>query len=218
MNTRLAPEAADDAVAGADAIVSVDALRALYAAPKERALRKQLATLDRHCIAFIARSPFVVLSTCGADGRLDASPRGGDPGFVRVDGDATLLIPDAPGNNRLDSLQNLLDHPRIGLLFMVPGIDETLRVNGRAVLSVAGEDLARCADARRTPKLVVRVSVDEAYLHCAKAFMRSRLWSPDARVDRSVMPTIGRMIADQIGDGAPVESQEDMVRRYAADL
>lgn len=199
-------------------VTSLDALRTLYAQPKERALRKQLAALDRHCKAFVAISPFLVLATSDADGRMDASPRGGDPGFVQVDGDTTLLIPDAPGNNRLDSLQNLLGNPRVGLLFMVPGIDETLRVNGTAVLSTAPQDIARCTTERRAPKLVIRVSVEDAYLHCAKAFMRSRLWDPAVRIERSALPTMGRMIADQTGSADDGESQQDMVRRYQADL
>lgn len=199
-------------------VSDVAALRALYAQPMERAVRKEIPALDVHCRRFIALSPFLVLSTGSADHQLDASPRGGAPGFVKAPDAHTLLLPDSPGNNRLDSLQNILATGQVGLLFMIPGVDETLRVNGRAVLSTDAADIAACADERRAPKLVLRVTVQAAYLHCAKAFMRSRLWDPAARVERSVLPTIGQMIADQTGLQVPPETQEQMVRRYAADL
>ena len=199
-------------------VPDVAALRQLYAAPMERAVRKQIAALDVHCTRFIALSPFVVVSTSDLAHNLDASPRGGAPGFVQVADAHTLLLPDAPGNNRLDSLENILATGQVGLLFMVPGVDETLRINGRAVLSTDAADIAACTDARRAPRLVVRVTVQAAYLHCAKAFMRSRLWDPATRVDRSVLPTIGQMIADQTGLQVPAETQEQMVRRYAPGL
>jgi uncharacterized protein len=198
-------------------ITSVDALRALYATPGERAVKKQLSSLDRHCRRFIELSPFLVLATTGATGMMDASPRGGVPGFVKVRDERTLLVPDAPGNNRLDSLENVLATGRAGLLFLVPGVDETLRVNGSAVLSRAADDLALCTDDRRV-KVVVRVSVQEAYLHCAKALMRSHLWNPESQVDRSLLPTLGQMLNDQTGIQAPAETQEEMIKRYAPDL
>ena len=199
-------------------IDTTEALRALYPPAGERARVKEIHRLEQHSRHFISLCPFIVLSTCDADFNLDASPRGGEPGFVKVVADDCLLIPDSPGNNRLDSIQNILSTGRVGLLFMIPGVDETLRVNGRARISVADADRDLCADARRVPKAVIRVEVQAAYLHCAKAFMRSKLWSPDARVERSVLPTIGEMIADQTGLNVPIESQEAMQRRYAADL
>jgi PPOX class probable FMN-dependent enzyme len=199
-------------------IESIEQLRNLYVAPKERALKKQLAHLDVHCRRFISLAPFVVLASSDAGGRIDASPRGGDPGFVKVPDDGTLLIPDAPGNNRLDSLENIIATNQVGLLFMIPGVDETLRVNGTAILSDAVRDIDVSANERRRPKLVIRVSVREAYLHCAKALMRSRLWSDESRIDRGLLPTLGQMINDQTGIDAPVETQEEMVRRYARDL
>ncbi len=199
-------------------IDSIASLRQLYAAPRERAIRKQLSALDRHCRRFIELSPFLVLATSNANGMLDASPRGGAPGFVKVLDSTTLLLPDAPGNNRLDSLENLVAHPRVGLLFLVPGVDETLRVNGSAALSAAPADIAQCTDERRAPKLVIRVDVEDVYLHCAKALMRSQLWKPQARVERAVLPTMGQMIHEQIGAGGAPESQEEMLTRYAADL
>lgn len=150
--------------------------------------------------------------------RFYAAPRGGDPGFVKVTEGGALLIPDAPGNNRVDSFENILATGKVGLLFMIPGFDETLRVNGSAALSQAAEDIAACNTERCTPKLVVRVTVEVAYLHCAKAFMRSKLWDPASLVDRAVMPTIGRIVADQTGLDVPAETREEMVRRYAKDL
>ena len=199
-------------------ITELAALRALYVAPKERAILKQLSALDVHCRRFIGLSPFVVVATAGAAGAMDASPRGGVPGFVEVLDEHTLLIPDAPGNNRLDSLENIVASGSVGLLFLVPGVDETLRVNGSAVLSQAAEDIARCSNERRAPVLVIRVTVREAYLHCAKALMRSALWSPAARIDRSLLPTAGQMLIDHTGIVTAPETQEAMLRRYAPDL
>lgn len=197
---------------------SIEQLRTLYDLPKDRTVRKQIDHLDKHCRAFVALSPFFVLATSDGRGRHDASPRGGAPGFVKVDANGDLLVPDAPGNNRLDSFQNIIVHGRVGLLFLVPGVDETLRVNGAAWISTAIDEREACRDDKRLPKSVVHVKVEEAYLHCAKAFMRSRLWDPAARVERSLLPTMGQMINEQIGAGGPAESQEEMLRRYQADL
>ena len=199
-------------------ITTPEQLRALYAEPTERARRKQLDRLDAHCKAFIALSPFVVLATSDAAGRVDATPRGGAPGFVVVQGDHTLLLGDAPGNNRLDALQNLLQNPQAGLLFMIPGVDETLRVNGCIELSTESADLAACADARRAPKVVLRLSVQEAFLHCAKAFMRSKLWHAESKIGRERLPTMNQMVHDQLGLDTPPEAQADMVLRYQQDL
>lgn len=195
-----------------------DALRQRYAAPQERAVKKEIAALDQHCRHFIALSPFVILATGSAAHQLDASPRGGEPGFVKVTDDGMLLIPDAPGNNRLDSFENIVDTGQVGLLFLIPGFDETLRINGAGVLSTDPQDLAACSNERRAPKLVVRVTVTAAYLHCAKAFMRSRLWDAAAQVNRARLPSAGQMISDQTGLVAAPETAEAMARRYAPDL
>jgi uncharacterized protein len=199
------------------AITTEAELRALYAAPAERALRKELDHLDRHCRLFIEDSPFLVLATADADGRQDATPRGGDPGFVHVADDRTLLLPDRPGNNRLDSLANLTERPDVGMLFMVPGVDETLRVNGTAELRDDPELTSRFEVARRLPTIVIRVTVRQAYLHCAKALMRSRLWDPRARIQRTELPTMGQMLRDQVGSGR-AETQAEMVERYRGQL
>ena len=193
-------------------------LRQRFAQPQERAVRKQITHLDKHCRNFIARSPFVIVATCDEDHNLDSSPRGGDPGFVKVNAAGQLLIPDAPGNNRLDTFENIVRTGKVGLLFLIPGFDETLRVNGEAVLSVATDDIECCTSERRAPKVVVRITVAAAYLHCAKAFLRSKLWSESARVDRSALPSSGQMISEQSGIHIAPETREDMERRDAPDL
>lgn len=200
-------------------ITSEAQLRALYPMPAERALLKQQVDLDRHCLRFIALSPLCVVATGGAAGSLmDASPRGGAPGFVKAPDARTLLIPDAGGNNRLDSLCNLLHDPRIGLLFLVPGVNETLRVNGKAFLRDEPHYTALFAGPNFHPKLVIEVQVQEAYLHCAKALMRSRAWQPEAQVARTVLPSMNQMIHAQIGMGVPTETQEQMEQRYRAQI
>lgn len=199
-------------------IDTLEKLRVLYPAPKERAIRKQLSALDSHCRRFIELSPFVVVASGNVTQAMDASPRGGAPGFVKALDERTLLIPDAPGNNRLDTLENIIGSGKVGLLFMVPGIDETLRVNGAARLSCDEEQLQLFAGEKRRPKLVIEVSVAEAYLHCAKALMRSGLWQASSRVKRSLLPTMGQMINSQTGIEAPAETQEEMLARYATDL
>ncbi len=171
-------------------IDTLEALRALYPPAKERALLKQLAALDAHCRRFVSLSPFVVLASAGADGRMDASPRGGPPGFVLAPDAHTLWVPDAPGNNRLDTLENVVATGRLGMLFMVPGVDETLRVNGDARLSTDPALLAPFADASRPPR----------------------------HLPRAALPTMGEMLKDQLADEAPAESQAQMLARYAGDL
>ncbi len=198
-------------------IDTIEALRERYPPPHGRSAAKQLSRLDHHCTAFIALSPFVVLAT-GGSGEMDASPRGGPPGFVKLTPAGTLLLPDFPGNNRLDSLSNLVDNGKIGLLFLIPGVDETLRVNGRAQLSQDPSLMAHFAQEPRMPKLVIEITVMEAYLHCAKALMRSKLWNDASRQPRSVLPTMGQMLNDQTGMTQAPETQQEMEARYAPDL
>jgi uncharacterized protein len=200
------------------AIRSEDALRRIYKQPSDRVRRKQLDRLDRHCRRFVELSPFLILATSDTEGSVDATPRGGAPGFVHVADDRTLLIPDRPGNNRLDSLRNLLANPGAGLLFFVPGIDETLRVNGTVEISADDQLRNLFAVDGRIPATVLVVSVREAFLHCAKALMRSRLWDQDARVERSALPTMGEMLKDQLGQDGRAESQEKMLERYRDSL
>ena len=198
-------------------IDSIDKLKALFPEPGERALKKELTELDSHCRQFIELSPFVVLAT-GDDDLFDASPRGGAPGFVRVIDESTLWLPDSPGNNRLDSLRNIIRTGRIGMLFLIPGVDETLRVNGEACIRADEKALSVFSNDQRAHRVIVEITVRQAYLHCAKALMRSRLWSDQARQERSVLPTMGEMLADQMDSSRTPESQEEMVARYRRDL
>ena len=198
------------------------ALREIYAPVNPRSTLKELPLLDVHAKRLISLSPFVVIASYGADGRADTSPRGGDAGFVKIVDANTLLIADSPGNNRLDSLENIIATGQVGLLFMVPGMDETLRVNGTAVLSTIEAERKLCEDSRRVPPLVIRVTVQACYLHCAKALMRSDLWNASKHIDRSQLPSIGEMMHDQVGSkmggGKVVETQEQMLKRYQETL
>jgi len=199
-------------------IESLERLREVYKAPSERAVAKQLSRLDRHCRRFIELSPFVLLATSGAGGcKGDVSPKGDAPGFVQVLDDTTLAIPDRPGNNRLDTLSNLIANPEIGLLFMIPGFEETLRINGTAVIEDDEALRARFAVDGRSPAAVIVVSVGECYLHCAKSIIRAKLWQPESRVGREVMPTMGAMVKEQTGLGR-AETRTEMLARYAETL
>ena len=187
-----------------DLITTEAELRARFAAPGRLATLKQLDRLDHNCRRFIALSPFLCLATARPDGLADNSPRGDAPGFVQVLDERTLAIPDRPGNNRLDSMINILHNPNVGLLFFIPGVTETLRVNGRARLTGSPELLARFEVRGRAPKAAIVVEVVEAFLHCSKALIRSRLWEESAKVDRKALPTLGRMIAEAV-DGRAAE-------------
>jgi uncharacterized protein len=203
-------------------ITTLPALRELYAPVNPRSALKELPQLDAHAKRFISLSPFIIISSYGSDGRADTSPRGGEAGFVKVVNAGTLLIADSPGNNRLDSLENIIATGQIGLLFMVPGVDETLRVNGTAVLSTDESERKLCEDSRRVPKLVIRLSVHASYLHCAKALMRSDLWNANKHLDRSQLPSMGEMLRDQmvgkLPDETVFETQEQMLVRYQQTL
>lgn len=190
-------------------------LRALFPATHDLALRKCQDHLDRHARAFVARAPFVCIGTQAPDGRADVSPRGDPCGFVKVLDDRTLLIPDRPGNNRLDTLSNLIANPAIGLLFMVPGFDDTLRINGRAQVTRDPALLAALAVNDRLPTVAIVVRVTEVFLHCAKAFRRSGLWNPDQRQDRRALPSLVQMILDQT-TGAP--DDPEVLAKLDADL
>ena len=193
-------------------ITSADELRALFDAPSEMVRRKVIKRLDRHCRTLIAASPFICLSTSNAAGRADVSPRGDAPGFVQVIDDATLFVPDRPGNNRLDSMSNILENPNVGLLFVIPGLDETLRVYGTAALTRDPALLARATVNGKAPKIGLRVTVEGAHLHCGKAFKRARLWDPAAQIDRKSLPSLGRMVLDQTGaTDIPVEAADKRI-------
>jgi PPOX class probable FMN-dependent enzyme len=182
-----------------DVVTTEAELREIIGSPSEMALKKQLPALDAHCKAFIARSPFALVATANARGDCDVSPRGDAPGFALVLDDRTLLIPDRPGNKRVDGFLNVLENPHAGLIFIVPNVEETLRVNGRACLVRDADLLERMAAQGKTPTptLALAVEVEEAYLHCAKAFRRSRLWQTATWPDRSELPSLGTMLLDQ---------------------
>ncbi|MEX1107815.1 MAG: pyridoxamine 5'-phosphate oxidase family protein [Dongiaceae bacterium] len=173
-------------------------LRALIGPLDPIAVRKTIARLDPHCRQFISLSPFLCIGTFDADGRADVSPRGDAPGFVQVIDDRTIAVPDRPGNNRLDTMTNILANPSVGLLFFIPGFEDTLRINGKARLTNDPALMAAGTVNNRPPKVMIRVDVEEAFLHCAKALKRSKLWDPSVQVDRKTMPSLARMILEQI--------------------
>lgn len=173
-----------------------ETLRGMHPAPMSRATDKVQRTLDVHCRSIIERSPFAIIATQGPGG-ADVSPRGDPPGFVQMLDDKHLLLPDRVGNNRLDTLTNLLNNPRIGLLFLVPGMGETLRINGTAKITDDPRLLARCTVEGRTPKVAVLITIEEAFVHCSKALKRSDLWNPERHIDRTELPSYTAMLLDQ---------------------
>lgn len=177
-------------------VTSDAALREILGEPWEVNLCKELSSLDSHCRSFISRSPFALLGTAGADGRCDVSPRGDAPGFVVVLDDKTLVIPERPGNRRGDSLRNVLANPQVGLLFVVPGADETLRVNGRAMIVRDEWVLAPASVGGKQPLLGIAVDVEECFLHCGRAFKRARLWEADSWPAQGVLPSLAQMLMD----------------------
>ncbi len=180
-------------------VTDMSELRVLYPPPKAQAGLKVLDHLDVHCRDFIALSPFYVISSARADGRADASPRGDPPGSLAAVLDPkTLLLPDRPGNRQVDTMQNLVERPYVGLLFFVPGMTETLRINGKADIVTDPELLAPLAVKGKALVSGLKITVEEAFLHCAKALIRARLWDVDSQIDRSRYPTYGKVLADQI--------------------
>ncbi|NML30243.1 pyridoxamine 5'-phosphate oxidase family protein [Paraburkholderia antibiotica] len=178
-------------------LTTIEQLEALYAQPGERALRKQIAHVNDDYRAFVEAAPFVVLATSGPDG-LDCSPRGDAPGFVRVLDARTLALPDRPGNNRLDSLRNIIVDPRLALLLIVPGVGETLRVNGRGRISTDAALLDSFAVDGKLPRTVLLIDVDAVYFHCSKALVRSQLWDPTRHLERSRLPSAGEILRNII--------------------
>ncbi|MFM9976281.1 MAG: pyridoxamine 5'-phosphate oxidase family protein [Beijerinckiaceae bacterium] len=190
-----------------DLITDLETLEALYSPVNPTSLLKEIDHINAHYAQFIAASPFVVISTAGPEG-LDCSPRGDPPGFVRVADPRTLLIPDRRGNNRVDSLRNILRDPRIALLFMIPGSGNTMRVNGRAVISVNPALCESFAMRGNPPTSVIVVTVESVYPQCQKALVRSKLWSDEARAAQPVLPSVGTMMQalDPAFDGAQYEA------------
>jgi uncharacterized protein len=185
-----------------------DALRAHYPVQSKIVRLKCLPAIDEHIARFISLSPFLVIGSSHPDSGTDVSPRGDAPGFVQVLDANTIMIPDRPGNNRLDTLSNMMANPEIGLIFMIPGVEETARLNGRATIVTDAEKLSEFEVNGKPPRAAILVDVREAYLHCAKALKRSKLWDDDYRVDRSELPTLGKMVSDQINGEISVEDAD----------
>ncbi|WP_428248941.1 pyridoxamine 5'-phosphate oxidase family protein [Ferrovibrio sp.] len=192
-------------------------LRGCYEQPNEMVQKKILPRLDQHARAFIALSPFVVLASHGPDGS-DASPRGDAPGFVQVLDDATLLLPDRRGNNLIDSLRNVVAEPDVGLLFLVPGINETLRVNGTARIISDAEKLLPLAAQGKPPASALEIAVREVFFHCGKAMIRSKLWQAESQVPRAAFPSLGRVIADQIAGVDAEAADANLAESYKTRL
>ncbi|WP_232699534.1 pyridoxamine 5'-phosphate oxidase family protein [Brevibacillus daliensis] len=171
-------------------------LRSVYGYPGERAVNKVISSLDQHCREFISKSPFLSLATSNSSGHCDVSPRGDKPGFVLVLDDHRLFIPERLGNRRLDSIQNIITNPNVGLLFFIPGLGETLRVNGKAFVCRDPELLEKSAVNGRTPLFGIGVEVEECYAHCAKAFIRSDLWNSDSWLSKDLLPSVPQMYVD----------------------
>ena len=202
-----------------DAAMDPTPLNDLYAAPSELAVAKQLDHVDAHAAGFIAASPFLVLASADLEGRCDASPRGDAPGFVKVANERLLWLPDRPGNNRIDSLRNIESNPQVGLLFFVPGVIETLRVNGRArwVADPALLD-QRAVDGKR-PRSILEISVYEVFFHCGKALKRSELWDSSKNAGaNSRLPSLGRILADQTGQISVEDAEARITEAYAKHL
>ncbi|TGQ43795.1 pyridoxamine 5'-phosphate oxidase family protein [Mesorhizobium sp. M00.F.Ca.ET.216.01.1.1] len=191
-------------------------LRTIYKTPRptDGSIRKELKALDGHCRSFIAKSPFVLIGSSDGAGNADVTPKGDKPGFAAVLDDKTIAIPDRPGNNRLDTLENILLNPSVGLLFLIPGMNETLRVNGDARITIDPGLREKLAVDGKQPQSIVVVTVKVAYMHCAKAFMRSELWKPETWYDRAMLPTLGEILRDQL---ALAESAGDIDRSLDKD-
>jgi uncharacterized protein len=189
-------------------ICSIEDLHAHYGEVSSLAARKEIEHLDRHAREFIARSPFLVMSTADADGWPDASPKGDAPGFVTVEHDRQLLLPDRIGNNRVDGFKNLMTNPKIGLIFFVPGVDHTLRVNGHSRLLIDPAICARFSVRGKPARAVVQIMTEQVFFHCGKALIRSKLWKPDGWQPTSGLATLGAALADQIGGMSSSDAEE----------
>ena len=181
-------------------IATENSLRSIFGNAQGLAVQKSRPGFDKYSRQFLSLSPFLVISTSNSQGRADVSPRGDPPGFVHVVDDRTMLIPDRPGNNRLDTMVNIVENPNVACLFFIPGFEDTLRVAGKAVITSDPELLKHCIVSGKQPKAGILVTVDEVFLHCAKALKRSKLWSDEYKQDRTQMPSIARIILDQVGD------------------
>jgi PPOX class probable FMN-dependent enzyme len=197
----------------------VEQLRELYNLPKAAVLAVRKPALDQHHRTFIANSPLIVLATADAGGQPAASPKGGQPGFVTVLDDSTLLMADRPGNNNIRGLRNLMENPKVALLFFVPGVNEVLRVEGTARVVRDQEVLARLEAYGKRPKTATLIDVEVAYVHCGKALVRSKAWDADRRPERGSIPTLGQILVDDLAIPASAEEVDAGIQRtYHEDL
>lgn len=190
-------------------ISTEEELRHILGYPSERAVKKVIPSLDHHCYDFLSKSPFLVISTSDKFGHCDASPRGDAPGFVYVLNENQIVIPERPGNRRVDSILNILSNPKVGLIFFIPGLGESLRINGRAAITNDEEILEKMQVNGRNPLLGIVVEIEECFIHCAKAFIRSELWNPDSWLEKEVLPSAAKMLVDH----AKVNANEEEVAR-----
>lgn len=196
-----------------DLVESEAQLRALMGDPvAPSVVEKTLTSLDRHCRTFVGRSPFVLISSSDSEGRMDVSPKGDAPGFVKILDEKTLAIPDRPGNQRFDTFRNLFQSPRVGLIFLIPGKRETLRIGGNAQVVRDQELLESLAAKNKVPSLAIVVHVDEAFFHCSKCMIRSRLWQPDHWPSLEGLPTLAETMKDAASVPGPVEALEGVIR------
>ncbi|MFE8698886.1 pyridoxamine 5'-phosphate oxidase family protein [Cytobacillus sp. FJAT-53684] len=179
-------------------VTSEDELRSLLGTPGKTAANKTIHHLDVHCKEFISKSPIVFISTSDTTGQCDTSPRGDEPGFIHIIDDHHFVIPERPGNKRMDSLRNIVANPHIGLLFVIPGLEETLRINGTAQIIKDADILEKMTSHGKTPLLGIAIKAEECYIHCAKAFKRSKLWQPDSWLQQSALPYPPKILADHI--------------------
>ena len=190
-------------------IDSLDAMQQINGVANVSTQAKVLACLEKHSINFIERSPFMVLATHHEG--ADVSPRGDEPGFVKVLDANTLLVPERPGNRLADSLSNIIQSGAVGMLFMIPGMDDTLRINGVGYVTDHEPYLDMMQHKGKPPKLAIVIDIKEVFLHCPKAFIRSKLWDPQSQIDRSTLPTLGKMILDQVKGGEVAVAEVDAV-------
>jgi PPOX class probable FMN-dependent enzyme len=199
-----------------DIVSTEEELRSILGYPSERVARKAIPSLDQHCLDFIAKSPFLLMSTSNDLGQCDVSPRGDAPGFVHFLDENLFIIPERPGNRRIDSMRNILSNPQIGMVFIIPGLEETLRVNGRAYILRDQELLQKMEVKGRVPQLGIGVVVEECFIHCAKAFLRSQLWVKDSWTTRESLPSVAQILADHIklSDVSAKDISEDLQESY----
>jgi PPOX class probable FMN-dependent enzyme len=199
-------------------ITTCDELRKLYPSAAGRAMTKVIDHLDAHCRLLIAHSPYLLMSSQNTAGAADITPKGDAPGFVQVLDDSHISIPDRPGNNRLDTMENILENPNVGLIFLIPGWQETLRINGRAEIRDDGELKKAASINGREPASCFVIEVKEAFIHCAKSIMRAKLWEPESQIAKGTLPSTGQMLRDHAGGSGPIETEEEKTARYTKQL